>query len=225
VPAGLLNAVNESAIDLLHRLVAREQGLAIVQSTDDGNLRVQYRVPVAVTDWENAAFDIEYTSLEHQLNYNEKWRDVEEFNDVVVMTEEAASQPRQWQGEYEETDYKQGIFTLYAQPWLSDGFRLEHSGDVSILITTPELILLETEETVEFKNGVSSVQHPIYRLDNVTWQHRDLGDMTWQLDSTELLCNSGYSTAKIRYTRRLYQFKIQHHLQQPETTQFLVIEE
>jgi hypothetical protein len=228
IPAGRIDADAANRLELAQQIAAAAGGALC--SKPDGTLMAVYQTgAVAINRLGTGTPVASFDDVQHIFEYSDE--PPGDFYDSIVITDEDGREngvEARYSAELENVSQREATLYIYAYPWREYGqdFGLEHSGHSSIqIIAPPEVEWVQEHEILEFTNGEAAVRFPIYRAFEWDWQHRDLGGIYWQQDSPELKTSgNGFSIASVKYTRRRYKFKIQHGLQQPELTQFLILE-
>ncbi|MCP4699178.1 MAG: hypothetical protein GY862_20345 [Gammaproteobacteria bacterium] len=225
IPAGRLTCENATHIAMIRR-IARAAG-AVVQTGADGTLRVQYRFPASVPGWAAANPDQIHTGRADNLSCPESYRSRDRWNAAVISDESAETGERTYNLEYEKTDSRNGILRVYAEPWAGpDEFGVRHTGHASVLTGAGVIVPRAETQEVEFKAGPASLRCPVYILNSVRRQHKDLAPVLWKQGKKEIAATGGggYSVAQVSHAARAIEFAVNHAVQQQETTQFLIVE-
>ncbi|OQY55455.1 MAG: hypothetical protein B6247_07780 [Candidatus Parabeggiatoa sp. nov. 2] len=220
IPAGRFTVFDQTPIEIIRR-IAKAAG-AIVQTTREGKLRVQYQ-----TAFKKRCAAPPSRVYTHIFLFKEESPHGQYYNACIISDgEERENEERHYFAQYIELNRYSGTLSVYSQPW-HDQFTIVHAGHKSIRIGTAQIKYRTETEQVEFKAGLATVSYPIYRLQRVKWQSKNLGSPVWQSDRQELKLTvsgiNGYGLAQVDYLVRRFEFPIKHRLTHPQTTQFLVI--
>ena len=209
-----LYANNEDRMSVMRKIT--QSAGAIIQPNPDGSIRVVYRYPKAVIEWETSSPDYYLTDSLNFISQDETFKHNSGINKYIVSN---ASTPedRIW---IEQDEYPNVI--AFEVPWKGTNMSLEHSGGSGVM--TPEYMgtieiiyppMEEDPEQIEFVAGFSNTSRPIYTESlggeqtpiQITWIRESLGSLTISEDGrleAEYKTGStdGYSLATIRYLTR-----------------------
>jgi len=217
IPSGRLVAKDTQAINVIRDIVGAAG--AIVQTSADGRLIVQYKTPKALNRLSIEDVNQTFSDKSHIKGYTENYPTGEKYNCVIIADSEATTpEAIKWNIEY---DNELNLLKVFANPW-TENFTVTTTGHPSIQIGRGQVVYCESIEEIEFNNkDTPKTKYPVFQLTDYTWQSRPLGNITWQRDSNELHC-PGYSVAKVRYVFRRVIFPVIHQIVTPQLNQFLV---
>ena len=220
IPSGILSFSNAKKSDAIRKIVGTVKG--IIQTTKSGDLRTIYRYPLAVNSW-NRTLATTIVSANQELSFDEEYSIQDVYNAVVISEDE---EQRNISLEYVADESGMGgVLRVYCQPFVdSSDLTVECTGHPSVIIYNPTVALRSIcDEEIEFQDGSASVKYPIYTLDAIVWQHRDLSPIVWNRDKKDISANGKFSIAIADYSTRYWEYPVVHdYLTVVETAQFVV---
>lgn len=222
---------NAAPLDALQSLVTAIGGMLL--TTRDGVLVAKPVFKALPWEWKAANSDHELNDYEDNISYSEAYEKRFKYNRITISDSES----RQWsiRTESDPKDPTKATVILHSAPWCTE-VDLVHTSHAGIVIKPLGATAWSPSddtnlyETIEFKNNTASTQYPIFQLNSYQYTHKNLGAMTFDIDTNEFRTNdttgveAGYSIARIHYITRDIRFSVSG-LTPGETTQFLAISE
>lgn len=218
IPAGRLMLDSVTPLSAARSIVAAIGG--IVESAPDGTLICRARHPVKITNYAMASvphflFDSDVLGSVARIAPNRG------FNRVTLANEEGSESALPDRIEYvpDTDDPRQG--TVRALLGRERAVVLAHTGHPDTVISSLGTVLQEESETLEFIDGVSSARYPVQSIQNLLWQHTNLGDVTADRENLAAAIR-GYSLLKFSYRTRALHWRVS--LAADEEVQFVLID-
>lgn len=187
--------------------VAASRGL-VVQTSSEGTLIVRQETPKPLAKLhtmepdENLCDQNDFYSLDQSVSPGEG------YNKFYISDEEVSEDGERLKNEQiSSSEYTEKVFMV---PW-SDSAQvlLHHSGGDHVVVLYngmfEQTIYLEE---VEFKNGECSVSKPVYGIDAVEWDERDLGEVTFFEEGNLEADVPDHSLAEVTYKTKYHSFTV-----------------
>lgn len=198
IAAGIMSVENMTPIQVI-RKIADAIG-ASVGSTADGKIKVFPYYKYNTDVWDVSSVD---STIPEYLIFSE----TEEteyrtgFNAFVVTDYEVSADSQIWITE-DTDDAGQILLKVFQVPWTGSFAVFTSSSNASI--TSVVDVTEEITEEVEFVNGVSRTTHPIYVMDETSfdWNTTDLGIVSYLEDGSLTSSVLGNSLLTLTYTTK-----------------------
>lgn len=197
--------------------------LAQIEADRDGNLVVRNRYPVLTTAYASSVDKALRTDLDvFRANSALEPRTFYNSFEVGDRVPDDPSDMMEWIPD--EVDPLKGRVRVYPNPW-RPGLSLSCTAN-GINISGGGQRTEQQTETIEFAEGVGSVQYPIYSIQTVSWNDTSLGGYAFDDGFSEIRTSSAdnfYSMADVTYTKRFLEYDIIGDVED-NTVQFILID-
>ncbi|MBF0182795.1 MAG: discoidin domain-containing protein [Magnetococcales bacterium] len=220
LPPGLLQARDETPLQLARRLAADVGG--VVQSQADGSIQLRPQFAVAVASWPQLQPAHCLTDQEDVIAID-TLQQVQEQVDQVVVHNQAASRAAatdfrlslQWQQRQDGDDPTQRLVVpgetahvLLNPAHLLPGLQLVSSTGVA-LQTSEWVVVQESEDLLFVAGNLAHLEQPAERIDTFVWLGRSLGEPVLQADGrTVWVPQSGTAVLRVTVTRSARSFPL-----------------
>lgn len=207
IPAGALAADGADPLALARSIAAAAGG--VLESRPDGGVVARPRYPVPVPDWASAAAGLVLTDAD-TVSVSEALDPIEICNRVTVSDGAATRPGDRVEYEPDADDALSGTIRVWPVPWRTA--RVVHTGDAGAVTLTPTgEEIRERIEVIAIEGGRGQTRYPVWQIQSVDWQHRDLGAVTASPDSRELAAGvAGWSLLRCTYTTRCQTWRAAH---------------
>jgi hypothetical protein len=216
ISANKLYAEDDSPLEIIQKVVKVAGG--ILQSSNDGTLRVEYKYKRALSNT-SVPPDLYLSASENFFNINESSVEKPGYNRYFVTDSLASSESisiEEIDIDRDSTLYRADTKYLagYVVPWSGAPASLTTSSiDVSSIQYMGIVTEVIEQEQVEFVNGTGSTSKPIYSLGPINWKDTSLGNVlhnengTLEAEFTDGPTD-GCSIALVTYTTKYYKWKV-----------------
>jgi uncharacterized protein YkwD len=211
IPANRVQFQDVVPLEAAKRVVQAAGG--VIQSNNDGTILVRSEFPVATNSYADATPDHVYTDDSDNISMSEGYEYTEQFNQFRI-SELEQSQGDSFEWVPSEESVLVGTLRFYPSPW-RDTVTVRTTEDVPTAVYNllGGVIREEVEDVVEFRNGVASVQYPIFGVPTVEWLSESLGGVVTTDFSSSLTApkfvNGGYGLARVTYQVKAIEFAVQ----------------
>jgi hypothetical protein len=208
IPAYRVAITEGSPIDLATQVVGAVG--AVLESLEDGSLRVRPLFPISVPDFDTTTPDFVFTDVEHGLSYYEGYEPVTGYNRFRIRDADSTYSDSLEYIEDAVDPLSGGVIRAYPSPWRATTV-LEHTWDSRVSITP---LGLETrtvdKELVEFVAGEGSTQQPILAILDVEWESLPITGLTFEPHTRQIKTSNltDFGLAKITYTVQSYNYRV-----------------
>lgn len=219
LPAYRLAVEDVSPISVVQEIA--EAAGALVESNLDGTLRVRYRHPVSVPDYETTVPSHAVTEKEDILTTDEKLSPDKLTNRVRVLDIDADFTDFL---EFEEItttpNVLQGTLKAFPGPWreinLIDTHDTRDPGEILMNYTgiVVEEVLGDEEtgegELLEVYGGVTNASKPVWGITEILWESANLGSVTFTPGSSTLKFGDedSFGLLKLKYTTKYHAYHV-----------------
>jgi hypothetical protein len=217
IPRKTLAITNTTPLDAARQIAAAIG--ALIESEPDGTAVVRQRHPVSTNQYASATVDANIES--HQVFSTQVTADpYDGFNCVTVANEEINDASGADRIEYQQDDDSIYHGNVRAWPEPARAVELGHTGHPNTSIDSNGERFETYHELIEFIAGEGKTRYPIHAVDDVNWQHVNLGDVIADGVSLTSAIN-GESLAWVTYRTRFIDWRV--GLDRDEAVQFVLI--